>query len=378
MQATDTQVRRLPAAEVAAWLRLAGSPGVGRRVAASLLQHFGDPAAIFAADFTALTTLVTPAQARALLAPPPAAAAALLDATLAWLAQPGNHLLTLLDPAYPALLREIGDAPIVLYIKGRAALLAGPLLAIVGSRNASVQGQHTARAFAQTLSGAGLGIVSGLALGIDAAAHAGALDGGAGTVAVIGTGADRIYPARNDALARRIAEHGCIVSEYPLGTPPRSENFPQRNRIISGLAAGVLVVEAAAQSGSLITARLAAQQGREVFALPGSVHSALAKGCHQLIREGAGLVESVADLAAALRISPLVHGAGVQPAPQVAATAPESAVLALLGQAPMHVDTLGTHAALAPGELSSALLALELAGHIERLPGGLLQRVYPG
>jgi DNA processing protein len=260
------------------------------------------------------------------------------------------------------------------------------MLAMVGSRNASVQGRANALAFAEALSGAGLCIVSGLALGIDAAAHEGALVGarsGAGsTVAVIGTGPDLVYPARNRGLCERIAVEGCIVSEYPVGTPPLPGNFPKRNRIISGLAAGVLVVEAAAQSGSLITARQAAEQGRDVFAIPGSIHASLAKGCHILIREGAKLVDTAADVLEAMAWSPLVRRmpAGVPmcaPAPAPAEAVPDgsAALLAALGHDPVEPDTLLASLDMSPALLSSQLLALELAGLLERRPGGRVQRV---
>lgn len=366
----DTDPTSNLAPDPASWLRLAHAPGVGRMTAASLLRQFGTPAAIFRAGVDHLCQFVTPAQARALCAPVSSDTARLVDATHAWLAEPGNRLLTLLDPDYPALLAEIDDAPLLLYIRGRAALLQGAALAIVGSRNASVQGQANARAFGRALAEAGLTIVSGLALGIDAAAHEGALHGCAGTVAVIGTGADRIYPARNAALARRIAQEGCMVSEYALGTPPRPQHFPQRNRIISGLAAGVLVIEAAAGSGSLITARMAIEQGRDVFALPGSIHAALSKGCHQLIREGAQLVESSDDVLLALSMAPLVRAA--QPARPIVA----SPLFDLLGADPLHIDTLLAQGGLSAAELSAELLRLELAGAVARLPGGMLQRVH--
>jgi DNA processing protein len=359
--------------DIAAWLRLAAAPGVGRITAAHLLRAFGAPAAIFRASRDQLLEHVTPAQAASLCAPVSSATARLADATHAWLSEPGNGLVTLLDPAYPPLLAEIPDAPLLLYIRGNPALLHGPALAMVGSRNASVQGQANARAFAQALSEAGLTIVSGLALGIDTAAHDGALRGPGSTVAVIGTGADRIYPARNAALARRIAQEGCMVSEYPLGTPPRPEHFPQRNRIISGLTAGVLVVEAAAGSGSLITARMANEQGRDVFALPGSIHAALSKGCHQLIRDGAQLVDSVDDILLALSMAPLVrHAQAVTPVPP----AGSSSLLAILGDDAMHIDALLAHGGMSAATLSAELLTLEMAGVVARLPGGMLQRVH--
>lgn len=369
MRDTDPTNSPEPSLDVHAWLHLAHTPGVGRITAATLLHAFGSPAAIFSADTTQLAEFVTPAQARALCAPASSDTQRLADATCAWLAQDGNQLVSLLDPAYPPLLAEIPDAPLLLYIRGRSALLHGAALAIVGSRNASVQGQANARAFAQALSEAGLTIVSGLALGIDTAAHEGALHGCASTAAIIGTGIDRIYPARNAALARRIAQDGCMVSEYPLGTPPRPEHFPQRNRIISGLAAGVLVIEAAAGSGSLITARMASEQGRDVFALPGSIHAALSKGCHQLIREGAQLVECVDDVLQALSMAPLVRA--MQPAP-----VPSSGLLAILGAEAMHVDTILAHGGMTASALAAELLQMEMAGTIARLPGGMLQRVH--
>lgn len=362
----------IPKLDLASWLRLVAAPGVGRITAAQLLRRFGSPAAIFRAGPDQLTEHVTRAQAAALCAPLAADTARQSDTTQAWLEQPGNQILTLLDPAYPPLLAEIADPPLLLYIRGRSALLHGAALAIVGSRNASVQGQANARAFARALSEAGLTIVSGLALGIDTAAHEGALYGCAATAAVIGTGADRIYPARNADLARRIASEGCMVSEYPLGTPPRPEHFPQRNRIISGLAAGVLVVEAAAGSGSLITARLASEQGRDVFALPGSIHATLSKGCHQLIRDGAQLVESSDDVLLALSRAPLLRKLQA-PAPALALDHP---LLAILGEDAMHIDTLLAHSKLGTSALSAALLELEMAGSVARLPGGMLQRLH--
>lgn len=255
-------------------------------------------------------------------------------------------------------------------------MLAGPLVAIVGSRNASVQGRVDADSFAAALSGAGLCVVSGLALGIDTAAHEGALRGAGSTIAVVGTGLDRVYPARNRALAHRIAEHGCIVSEYALGTPPLAANFPRRNRIISGLAAGVLVIEAAAQSGSLITAQMAAEQGREVFALPGSIHSALTKGCHRLIREGAQLVETVDDVLGAMRVSPLAglpraDGAGLDDDDH-----PDAILLGALGHDPVALDDLLMRLEIDAGALGARLLDLELAGLITQLPGGRVQRIW--
>lgn len=354
---------------IADWIRLEQAAGVGCRTGKLLLDVFGSPAAIFAASHAALAAQVPLATAAALCAPVSAELAQQVERTLAWLAAPQRHLLTLHDPDYPAALRHIPDPPLLLYLQGRRSLLGAPMIAVVGSRNASTQGRANAENFAQALSRAGLCVVSGMALGIDTAAHEGALRGPGATIAVIGTGADRVYPARNRALAHRIAVEGCIVSEYALGTPPVASNFPRRNRIISGMAAGVLVVEAAAQSGSLITAQMAAEQGREVFALPGSIHSALAKGCHQLIREGAQLVEAVDDVLAALQVSPLVR------TPALVAAAGDGALLAALGHEPMEPDRLLACLDADAGWLAGELLALELAGMLERLPDGRVQRV---
>jgi len=347
----------------------------------ALLAVFGSPEAIFEADLPALAAHVSPAQARAILQPVSADTTRLIDATLRWLEGAGHGVLALGQPGYPDLLAHIPDPPLLLYINGRAELLAGPALAIVGSRNASTQGKANALGFAEALSGAGLTIVSGLALGVDAAAHEGALTGPGSTVAVIGTGPDLVYPARNRALFERIARDGCIVSEYPVGTPPLPSNFPKRNRIISGLAAGVLVVEAAAQSGSLITARQAAEQGREVFAIPGSIHAALSKGCHLLIREGAKLVDGAADVLEAMAFSPLAAMRAAPPASAEPAAAAEgddsddALLLAALGHGPVEPDALLALVGGTPGELSTRLLMLELGGNVERLPGGLIQRV---
>ncbi|SFC62524.1 DNA-processing protein DprA [Massilia yuzhufengensis] len=353
---------------IADWIRLEGVAGVGCRTAHLLLDVFGSPAAIFRAGRAALAAHVPAAQAAALCAPMSLDTARIVEATLAWLRDPAHAIVTLHDLDYPEALRHIADPPLLLYINGRRALLSAPMIAVVGSRNASSQGKANAEGFAEALSRAGLCVVSGMALGIDTAAHEGALRGEGSTIAVIGTGPDRVYPARNRALAHRIAEQGCIVSEYALGTPPVASNFPRRNRIISGMTAGVLVVEAAAQSGSLITAQMAAEQGREVFALPGSIHSALAKGCHQLIREGARLVETVDEVLEAMRVSPLVRQAAPPPACN-------DALLAALGHDPVGPDELLARIGGDAAALAGELLALELAGVVERLPGGALQRV---
>jgi DNA processing protein len=362
------------ASQLAAWLRLQQAPGLGFMTAHRLLSALGSPEAVFQADRSLLQGMVGEKLTRTLLATPPPATLALIDKTIAWAALDGNHLLTLADEAYPQLLLEIPDPPLLLYAKGRTALLNQPSLAIVGSRNASAQGAAHARQFAQTLSAAGLTIVSGLALGIDTAAHEGALRDGGATVAVIGTGADIVYPSRNHALAHRIAEHGCIVSEYALGTPALPANFPRRNRIISGLARGTLVVEAAAQSGSLITARLAAEQGRDVYAIPGSIQSPLARGCHDLIRQGARLVENAHDI--------LCDFSGLQaqaPALQKQAERPDSDhpdndLLKIIGYDPVSLNVLAARAGLDTATMSARLLTLEIDGQVERLAGGMVRR----
>ena len=356
--------------ELAAWLRLQLLPGVGPVAARALLARFGLPPQIFAASFDALREVVPAGVARAVLAPHKPVANSQLALTLQWLRQPGNRVLTLADAAYPPLLLEIPDPPLLLYVRGRAELLSRPCVAVIGSRNASAQGMQNAAAFAAALSHAGLTIVSGLALGIDTQAHEGGLRGAGSTVAVIGTGADLVYPRRNLELAQRIAIQGCIVSEYALGLPAMPGNFPRRNRLISGLARGVLVIEAAAQSGSLITARLAGEHGRDVYALPGSIHSALAKGCHALIKQGAKLVESVDDVLQELQWPAAGSGMPVAQTQE----AGDHPLLAALGHDPQDAGTLAARSRLAMGEVMAELLALELSGLVERLPGGLFQR----
>ncbi|QOL50155.1 DNA-processing protein DprA [Massilia litorea] len=366
-----------PGTQLSDWLRLDGARGVGLRTAHLLLEAFGSPRAIFEAGHAALARHVGPALARSLCAPPSGTTRALIDTTLAWLQTPSHHVLALGDAAYPQALANIPDPPLLLYIQGRIDLLARPALAIVGSRNATVQGKANAAAFATALSNAGVCVVSGLALGIDAAAHEGGLRGAGSTIAVVGTGADLFYPARNRALAERIANDGCIVSEYALGTPPTSGNFPRRNRIISGLSIGVLVIEAAAQSGSLITARVAAEQGREVYALPGSIHAPLAKGCHKLIRDGARLVETVDEVLEAMQVSPLASlpSANTTATNALPTETDCTDLLAQLGHEALAVDDLLERLGTSIGQLSMGLLALEMAGMIERLPGGKVQRV---
>ncbi|HEY4316319.1 MAG TPA: DNA-processing protein DprA [Herbaspirillum sp.] len=414
-------------APAAAWLRLAharGGPGnAGLR---ALLARFGLPDRIFAAPLAALCEVIPPRQAEALLAPPDAEMQALISRTLAWLALPdpgpGRHLLTLADHAYPRALLNVADPPLLLYALGRPALLQRQAVAVVGSRNASRQGLLHAEQFSQAISEAGMPVVSGMALGIDSAAHEGGLRGPGATVAVIGTGIDVIYPARNRALADRIAQAGCIVSEYALGTPPLSFNFPRRNRIISGLSRAVLVVEAALRSGSLITARVAADQGRDVLAIPSSIHSPMSKGCHALIKEGAKLVESVQDVLDELGWGD--NGAGVKyrekrggkrddkrdgkdgedyskgggeehgknhgkslagnPGMQAALfdvaidpadIADADSLLHQMGYDPVTLDQLALRSGRGAALLQQTLLMLELAGSVELLPGGAYRRM---
>jgi DNA processing protein len=374
VQDTDPANPLSQAERLAAWVRLEQTPGVGAVTAQRLLGRFATPQAIFSASPLALRELVSDSVARALCAPMPDACAAYLARVRTWLAAPGHHLLTPDDPAFPPLLRELALAPLLLYASGRIALLSAPAVAVVGSRNATGQGAANARAFAGALSAAGLTIVSGMALGIDAAAHDGGLRGPGSTVAVTGTGADRIYPRRNEALARRIAAQGCIVSEYPLGTGPMPGNFPRRNRLISGMCCAVLVVEAAADSGSLITARMALDQGREVFAIPGSIHAPLSKGCHSLIRDGATLVDCVDDILVPLRVAPLAR-VPIEADGNALADPAQRVLLDALGYEAVGIDVLGARVGSAAGALAGRLLALELAGHLERLPGGLFQRL---
>ncbi|MGU7783352.1 DNA-processing protein DprA [Burkholderia sp. PU8-34] len=286
----------LSVAELRAWLRLAETPGLTPAALRALLDAFGSPAALLDAPDDAIAAASSPAAALAVRAGMRGDLDARTDAALAWLDAPGNGVVTLDDPAYPPRLLDLHDPPPLLYVKGRVALLHARSIAIVGSRHATPQGLADATRFARTLSDAGLAIVSGLALGIDGAAHRGGLDGRSSTIAVIGTGADLVYPARHRPLAHEIAAHGVIVSEWPLGTPARAWHFPQRNRVIAALVSGALVVEAAPRSGSLITARLANEMGRDVFAMPGSIHAPLAQGCHALIRDGAKLTATPEDV----------------------------------------------------------------------------------
>lgn len=357
----------------AAWLALIRTPGIGGARLRRLVEHFADPVRVFAAGRGELRGLGLPDESVAALAAPDRDA---LARDLRWLGQPDCHLVTFPDTDYPVLLREAAGAPPALFVRGDPAVLGNLQLAIVGSRNPTPQGRRNAFDFARFVAGAGLTVTSGLALGIDGEAHRGALDAGGTTVAVLGTGTDRIYPARHRDLAHRIVdEGGALVSELAPGTAPAAEHFPRRNRIISGLSVGVLVVEAAVRSGSLITARLAADQGREVFAIPGSIHNALARGCHALIRQGAKLVESGADILEELGS---LAGAAIGPAPAAAADAERSVesdheyrrLIAELGDEPVSVDALVQRTGLTADAVSSMLLILELRGLVAAMTGG--------
>ncbi|MDH4446007.1 MAG: DNA-processing protein DprA [Acidovorax sp.] len=384
--------------ELGAWLRLTLTAGVGNTAARRLLARFGLPQSIFVQPEAVLAQVSTPAQARALVQVPEGLAG-LVETTWTWLQHDATAdgvaraVITLGDPRYPQSLLDTEDPPLLLYMMGAARWLAhNPFpatasLAMVGSRNPTAQGAENARQFARALRDAGFVIVSGLALGIDAAAHEGALEasgqtgsrGTPPTIAVVGTGLDRVYPRRNLDLARRIAAQGLLVSEYPLGTPPLAPNFPKRNRIISGLSQGTLVVEAALASGSLITARTAVEQGREVFAIPGSIHSPQSRGCHALIRQGAKLVESAQDVLEELRLPPTAAPRGAPdnapPGESGLANLPEGPLLTALGFDPMGIDALVARTGMDAATLQVELLTLELDGRVARLAGGLFQRL---
>lgn len=356
------------------------APGIGPARSARLLEHFGSAAAALAADRAEWAQLAMPAAALDYLRAPNWQR---VEQDLAWLERPGNHLLSLDDPRYPPLLRQIPQAPAALFVHGETDCLRMPQLAVVGARNPTPAGQETARQFADYLARGGMVITSGLALGIDAAAHQGALAGGGRTIAVMGTSLDQVYPAKHRDLARAIAEQGALVSELPTGTPALAENFPRRNRLISGLALGVLVVEAALQSGSLITARLAIDQGREVFAIPGSIHNPLAKGCHALIRQGAKLVETANDILEELGALAAVNreqppGLTVADKPTEPLDADYRQLLIAMGEAPVGVDILVERCGLTAEVVSSMLLILELEGYAAAVPGGLYCRLRPG
>ena len=404
--------------ELAAWLRLTLTPGVGNGSARKLLAAFGLPESIFTQPISTLAQVVSRKQATSLNTEPPELTA-LLETTWSWLEadRQQRRIVVLGNPTYPPSLLTIEDPPLMLYLLGGQRnestgnsenegsnspsalvqyaqtaidLIANSLassIAIVGSRNPTPQGAANARHFAKAFSEAGLTVVSGLALGVDGAAHEGALDGlgpndnRLATIAVVGTGLDRVYPKSHRDLAHRIAENGLIISEYPLGTPPLAENFPRRNRLIAGLAQGTLVVEAALKSGSLITARLAAEQGKDVFAIPGSIHSTQARGCHALIKQGAKLVESAQDVLEELKIPLPKQSTASSSASHEDSTEAddlsdaENGLLAALGFDPVGLDALQARTGIPTAQLQADLMTLELEGLVSRLPGGLFQRL---
>ncbi|QIL82982.1 DNA-protecting protein DprA [Diaphorobacter sp. HDW4A] len=393
--------------ELTAWLRLMATPGVGNQSARRLLATFGLPQQIFVQSLSTLQSCVSGTQAQALIDEPPNFWK-MLDQTVRWLEAPASNpnmparvICTLGDPGYPPGLLATEDPPLLLYVEGAQQLLqngglaaaSAHCLAMVGSRNPTPQGRANAREFAKALRESGLTIVSGLALGIDAAAHEGALAADAqpstaATIAVVGTGLDCVYPRTNQDLATRIAHSGMLVSEYPLGTPPLAANFPKRNRIIAGLSKGTLVVEAAVASGSLITARLASEQGREVFAIPGSIHAPQSRGCHALLRQGAKLVESAQDVLEELQSLPVkskvkTKEVAMQQLDIVSEglanlSNQQHELLGALGFDPMGLDALVARTGWDAATLQVQLLQLELDGHVARLPGGRYQRLASG
>ncbi|WP_006787027.1 DNA-processing protein DprA [Thiorhodospira sibirica] len=389
-----------------AWLCLTHTPSIGPVRFAAILAHYGSAQAAVADGLAAWRELGLKQATRRFIQQCPHPG---VEADLAWAQQPGHYLLTWLDPRYPPLLKELNDAPPVLYVLGDPEVLALPQLAIVGSRRPSPGGIDTTATLSRQLSEQGLLISSGLALGIDAIAHEATLNAQGISIAVIGTGADRVYPARHRALAHRLVEQGAVVSEFPIGTSPKAENFPRRNRILSGLSLGTLVVEASVRSGSLITARLAAEQGREVFAVPGSIYNPLSHGCHQLIRQGAKLVETVEDILE--EMAPLLairghtlaqrataHHSPAEQAAQgvtIASTQPSPALhtgeqddsgtddsdanaqhlLDCMGYDPVGMDLLVHRSGLTIAAISSMLTTMELKGYVESSPGGRYVRL---
>ncbi|HEX5056493.1 MAG TPA: DNA-processing protein DprA [Gammaproteobacteria bacterium] len=365
--------------DLGCWLKLQHTPGISLALFHKLLGHFGSAAGACNAGASELTQLGLTRNTIEHLHKDGAAES--VEAALRWSQQPLNHILTLADSGYPPLLKAIHYPPPLLYVKGRHEVMCEPQLAVVGSRNPSRGGEETAHAFASHMARAGLVITSGLALGIDGAAHRGALDAKGATIGVMATGIDRIYPARHRKLAESIIETGALVTEFPLGTEPLPELFPQRNRIISGLAYGVLVVEAAERSGSLITAHYAMEQAREVFAIPGSLHNPMARGCHRLIRQGAKLVESVEHILEELapQLSDRLRmetAAAAAPQEKVPELDPDyQSLLQFIDYDPVSIDQMVERSGLPARSISSMLLILELQGLIRAETGGRYCRV---
>ena len=368
----DKQHLELVPKDIAQWITLNEIPGLGNSAFCRLLAKFGSPEKIFSASISQLREFVDDEIAQKIQNGVDLEA---IKPTLDWLQKDNAHLVTFADNTYPQKLLEISNPPAVLYAIGNLHWLNHPTIAMVGSRSATPQGEKNAENFAESLCNQGLCVVSGMALGIDGASHRGALKANGATIAVVGTGLDIVYPARHRDLAHKIAERGLIISEFPLGTPSKAQNFPRRNRLISGLSLGCLVVEANIDSGSLITARLSAEQGREVFAIPGSIHSPVTKGCHQLIKQGAKLVENVQDILEELKnILPSISPSGLMGNLESTPSEP-NAVLACMGFDPVNFESLRTLSGLTTEALSSMLMVLELESKITTLAGGQYQRL---
>lgn len=362
----------IPRCDAEAWLRLALVPGVSQGVQRLLLAALGGPEQVFSSPASRIEQACGKPHIAALLARGPDPV--LLESTMRWLEGPDRHLVALGEPSYPESLLHIPDPPNVFYAIGRVELLRSPCIAIVGSRNCTPQGARDANSFARQLSDEGICIVSGLALGIDTHAHRGGLAGKGSSIAVMGTGPDLVYPASNRALAHHLSREGCLLSDFPLGTPSASRNFPRRNRLISGLSRGVLVIEAARRSGSLITARLANEQGRDVFAVPGSIHSPHSKGCHHLIREGAMLAESADDILGELGLAGKISGPRGRTDSMEEGHSRTNPILNAIGFAPLTVDQIAGLTEAAPGLVAAELSRLEIEGRVDALPGGRFQR----
>lgn len=353
--------------ELVLWVALCNIHGLGNQGIYQLLKAFGNPKSVFSASYSQLRQIVPDAIAEKINAGPDESAA---EDMLSWLEADNNHVITLADAEYPQSLLQIADPPPILYAKGNLHWLNTIGIAVVGSRNASPQGEKNAEDFSQALAHHGYTIISGMALGVDGAAHRGALKANGATIAVVGTGLDIVYPAKHRELAHQIAERGLILSEFPLGTPSKAQNFPRRNRIISGLSVGCLVVEANVQSGSLITARLAAEQGREVFAIPGSIHSPVSKGCHQLIKQGAKLVDDIQDIVDELGIISRENNFS-----ESKKSLESNPLLDSMGFEPVTIEALLERSGLTSENLSAMLLMLELESKVASLPGGRYQRL---
>ena len=391
--------------DIQAWLRLTQTEGIGQETVRHLLSAFGLPKDILTLQANQLKNVVTEQIAQRLLNPSSTFLKELDDLserTYAWSTEPEHYFITLADQNYPPALLSLPDPPPIIYVRGKISLLSSTGIAVVGSRNATAQGKSNAEKFSRALSDAGITVISGLAYGIDASAHSGALSGPGSTIAVLGTGIDRVYPAAHRSLAHEIAANGILLSEHALGSPPKAFHFPRRNRLIAGLSQGVLVVEAAAQSGSLITARLAAELGHDIFAIPGSIHSPLSKGCHFLIKQGAKLVETAQDIFdelpqnthqgmslknlsstkindTALSASTSTSTSSVSAISFERTINPQDAedteaLLKTMGYEPIGIEQLCMHTGYSAGDLNSRLLLLEIDGKIVRLPGGMYQQ----